>query len=219
MAYSLPMSATPWGSLPEGDPPRPPDGYSAPLPERPATTLKAFGVVAIVMAVLNGLGNVFAILMAALEGAGGATTPAPAALAPLATTLQALAEQAAMARKVNAVEGGVMLLMDAALIVVGILLLQRRELGRVSAIAWAITALAVLAARAVAFEIFLWPKIQRVFASILSAPAMPSAFGFMGSFAHVSSYLSLLGMALFPICCLCVMSLASVKAQVRERAL
>jgi len=182
--------------------------YGAPpMPERPATALKVFGVVGARSA--KGF------------GAGGPTSPAVDA------GMQAMAEYTDTATRVAAVEGGLMLLMDIALFVIGLLLFQRRESGRTMAIAWSVAAFLVLAGRAATFEIVLWPKFEKFWGTFsASMPASPSPgsgsggltgiFGMMTGFAHAGEYVSLLFMAIFPACLVIFMTLASVKAQVRQ---
>ena len=211
-----------WTPSPYGHPPIPPAGYGVPpLPERSAPALKAFGVLSMVLAGLNGLGSALTVLQGALSdprapGLGSSGTPT--AVDPM---LQAITEYSETALKVGAIEGGAMMLMDVALFVIGLLLFQRREAGRVSASVWSVVAFAVLAGRAAVFEIVLWPKLARVMDGVGSAfsgaRGMPGWYGLASGFAHGGTYVSLLFLGIFPTCLLIFMNLTSVKAQVRER--
>lgn len=216
----------PWGpyGTPGQDPGYASPEYAPPQAEGPATTLKVFGILALVFSSLNAAGNALSIVQAAFSSS--VTMPPPTSTAtPSAIEMhEAIVDYTEAAMKVAAVQGGVMVLMDVALFTLGILLLQRREVARKGCIAWAAAAFVVLVGRAAAFEIVLWPKLRRFmdgmsegFASAGGSGGPAGFFGLFTGFAHFGQYISLVAMAVFPICLLVFMNLASTKAQVRAR--
>ena len=193
-----------------------------PAPDPPATALKTFGILAIVFASVNALGNVVGILQAAVGarqfaefGAAG-----PPGSPDMDAQMAAMRDYAGIAFKVSAAEGGLMILMDVGLFVIGLLLLQRREGGRKAAIAWSIAGLFVLALRGALFEVLVWPRFERVLdGSGAGGGGSGAGGGFMGmmsGFAHAGTYVTLLFMAIFPVAMLVAMNLTSVKATVKD---
>jgi hypothetical protein len=137
---------------------------------------------------------------------------------------EAIVDYTEAAMKLAAVQGGVMVLLDIALFTLGIMLLQRREIARKGAIAWAIAALVVLIGRAAAFELVMWPKLRRFMDGMNEGLAAAGGsggpagfFGLFTGFAHAGQCVSLVAMAVFPLCLLVFMNLASTRAQVRAR--
>ncbi len=226
------MSSPPWNPAPFGEPPPAPPGWGPPpAAEEPAGTLKTFGVLSMVFAVLNGIGGAITILQAALAGRTAAKSFGTGSSgSPIFDDfMKDATDYSEVATKVAAAEAGLMLMMDVALFVIGYLLLQRREGARKAAIAWSIAALVVLSLRAGVFEIVVWPRanlllehMRTATGSLGSGPAsgsggLPGVFGLVGGFAHLAQYLALAFMAIFPVCLIAFMTLTSVKAQVRRR--
>ena len=197
-----------------------PHAWGPPPPtETPATALKTLGILSIVFSVLNALGNGLAIAQAAFSarlfaspGFGGGASASPDAEA----SFNAMREYTSTAMRVGAGEGGLMVVMDIALFTIGILLLKRSEAGRKAAIGWAIAGVVVLALRAAAFELLLWPAYARMLAG-MGTSGSGGFGGTMSGFARAGTYGSLLFMAIFPTCLAVILSLPTVKATVAER--
>lgn len=118
--------------------------------------------------------------------------------------------------KITISHGIAMVVMDIALVVVGILLLQQKELGRKLAIAWAATAFVVLIGRAISFELVLAPVLDAFMKGLATqGGAQPMANqGLFSVVARAGNYLSLGFMAVYPMALMITMNLRSVKEAV-----
>jgi hypothetical protein len=190
--------------------------YAPPPYEPPATALKTFGILSVVFSCINALGNVGGVLQGALAQRQLASVGSSGVS--IDEHMRQMSDYVDAVYRVAAVQGGVMVLMDIALFVIGILLLQRREVGRQLAMAWAVMAFVVLVGRAAAFEIVLWPRFSAFMQSSVGAGRPSGFFGMMDTFAHVSAHLSLLVMAIFPVCLLVFMTRPSVIEAIRDRS-
>jgi hypothetical protein len=146
-----------------------------------------FGILAIVFASLNALGNAAgvaqSIFMRSTLLAPAATEPDPA--------FDAMRAMMIASTKIALGQGSVMLVMDGVLFVIGILLLKRHDLGRRLAIGWAVAAFVVLVGRALAFELVLMPALAPVMAPLQSS--------FMAVWTRLSTYGVLVFLAVFPV--------------------
>jgi hypothetical protein len=186
--------------------------------ESPGTVLKVFGILGLSFAGINLIYNGFGIIQSILQqrqfarmgSEGGAQSVA----------MSGMQEMLDATIKLTIGSNVAMILMDIALVVVGILLLQRKDIGRKLAIAWAGLGLIVLIGRAVSFEIILMPHLERFMGEISKGASADSPLGngLFSAFARVGTYLSLGFMAIWPVTLLVAMNMQSVKNAVKQNA-
>ena len=184
--------------------------------QRPATTAKVFGILAMVFGVLNGCYNALTAISSALQRhnldnfgrfPGGASMPSA-----FDATLDSMRVYAEATVRYAMIEAGLMIPMGIALFVIGLGLLRRSDTARRAAIVWAAVALVVLVVRAIAFETIVMPPAVAAFEAMgkgidalgasaprgAPAPSFGGIFGAMGAFARIGGYLTLFVLAIFP---------------------
>lgn len=185
----------------------------APLSPPPSNALKTFGILGIVFAALNAVGNALSIVQATVHSSAFDSADMPSAI----PNIDGMRAVLAASNRLSIGTGLVMLVMDAALIAIGVHLLKRSELGRKLAVVWASVALVVLIGRAVAFEVLLLPSVNRLMTDTMNGlgqSKLPFDSGFFSLAARAGTYVSLGFMALFPVALLVTMNLPSVKRSV-----
>lgn len=211
-----------WSSEPAPHPPAYGGGYGqtgGAEPRASGTILKVFGILGISFGAINLLYNAVGILQAILQMRQFerlSTTPsASPGGAPFSEgAMQGMVDASL---KLTLAHNTAMILMDVFLLAVGVLLLQRKEIGRKLAIVWAGLGLIVLVGRGVSFEIILMPYLDQMLSSIGNASENPMlSGGFFSVFARGATYIGLGVMAIWPITLLVSMNLSSTKAAIQQ---
>ena len=176
-----------------------------------------FGALGASFAALNAIGNGFSILQVLFQRSAMSHQSHGAGSEDLAQSMRQLDGMVEATTKLTISNGIAMIVMDVALIIISVMLIQRRDLGRKLAIAWAVTAFAVLIGRAISFELIMVPALSH-FMSGMGSNGGGTAFSdqTFNWVARGGNLLSLGFMALFPISLLVAMNLASVKRTVRQ---
>lgn len=193
------------------EPPSPLAAPYAPRLETRSRVDEVFGILSIVLAAVNGLGNGISILQGILFDPSASFDAVKRDASPeMAASMAEMARLATASIRLAVAQGLAMIVMDVALVVVGVLLLRQRSSGRSLAIGWSLTALAVLVARAIAFEVMVMPFVGGALATMSPAGGAPGID--LASTATIWMRLSTHGtlgfMAVFPIALFVAMSSA-----------
>jgi len=203
----------------------PADVYVPPPMEEKGTALKVFGILGASFGGLNLLYNVYSIIQGVLQmrqfermttqttsGPGPGGGPSPFGALNMSEFFEANL-------KITISHGIAMMVMDVAIIAIGVLLIQRKEIGRKLAIAWAGLAIIVLIGRALSIELWLMPHLDKFMGSMskgVSENGFPNSTVF-SAVARVATYIGLAILAIWPITLLVAMNLQSVKRGIQQK--
>lgn len=188
--------------------PSPPAAPYTPRLETRSRVAEPLGILSIVLAAVNGLGNGVTIIQGILFDPSASFDAMKKDASPeMAASMAEMARLATASTRLAVAQGLAMIVMDVALVVVGVLLLRQRGSARSLAIGWSLTALAVLVARAVAFEVMVMPFAGGALAM------MPRVGGSAGTdfastattWMRLSTHGSLGFMTIFPVALLIAM--------------
>jgi hypothetical protein len=175
-----------------------------------SSAAKTFGLVSIVLGSVYGVWSGVAILQAAMMLR--MRTPSFASgEAEVQATLERTRALMETSARVEIAQSSVMLVMNVVLVVAGVLLLEGSETGRRVLCGWSVAALFVLVGRAIGFELVIFPMMTSALAAA-SRGLMDDQAGRMGAFMRLSTYGTLLVMAVFPVTTFFTMRSRTIRA-------